>query len=254
MRGRRAAGALFLLGCIALAGCKVDTTVTIDVESDGSGVVTVDVALDADAVVEAEAGGATLESRVRLADLAASGWTVGEWDRRDNGGARLQLSKPFGKASDLEGVIAELSGPNGPLPGVSLAREQGPLRVEYRLRGDADLTQLSTGLAEDPELVANLTAQQVDIAGIDQRLLAELTEAYSLEVVVALPGADKTVTVAPGESASLDTTSHRFEPSRSTLLFGAALAAIVAVVVVVVGRRADRRRSRRRGRGTRAAT
>jgi hypothetical protein len=187
-----------------------------------------------------------------VADLAASGWTVGAWERRDNGGAQLQLSKPFGKASDLAGVIAELSGPNGPLPDVSLAREQGPLRVEYRLRGDADLTQLSTGLAEDPELVANLTAQQVDIAGIDQRLLAELTEAYSLEVVVAMPGADKTVTVAPGESASLDTTAHRFEPSRSTLLFGAALAAIVAVIVVVVGRRADRRRARRRRRGARA--
>ena len=47
------------------AGCKVDTTVSIEVREDSSGTVSVRVVLDADAVGEADAGGAKLEDRFR---------------------------------------------------------------------------------------------------------------------------------------------------------------------------------------------
>ena len=53
--------------------CKVDTTVTVKVHDDGSGVVTVAAVLDPDAVQAAEAGGGKLEDRVRLGDLTDGG-------------------------------------------------------------------------------------------------------------------------------------------------------------------------------------
>ena len=70
-----------LLACLFLAGCKVDTTVTLAVRDDGSGFVRVNVALDAEAVQKAEANGGRLEDRVRLGDLEAAGWRVSPWRR-----------------------------------------------------------------------------------------------------------------------------------------------------------------------------
>ena len=98
-----------------LAGCKVDTTVTIDMEDDGSGVVSVRVRLDAQAVRATEAGGAKLEDRVRLADLADSGWQIGRWVRTPDNAAMLRLSKAFTSPDRVAGIVGEISGPNGPL-------------------------------------------------------------------------------------------------------------------------------------------
>jgi hypothetical protein len=242
---------LVLVVCgLALAGCKVDTTVSIDVREDGSGTVSVGVALDADAVGEAEAGGATLEDRVRLDDLEAAGWTSSGWRRRDDGGARLRVSKEFGDAADLAGVIAELNGPNGPLRDVSLSLDEGPVFDEYRLHGEADLSQLRTGVLDDPELVASLTAAQVDLTALDLRLLDQLQRSFRLRVVVSLPGKTSTFTPAPGETVELSTSSRQFDPGRSLLIAGAITFAVLALAVYLRGRHVDRRNGRRRRRGT----
>ena len=119
-------GRIWVVGLLALvlvAGCKVDTTVIVDVRDDGSGVVRVRVALDTEAVGEAEAGGGRLEDRVRTADLAAAGWRVSPWARRSDGGATLVLTKPFGNVEALGPVIAELNGDRGPVREVSLTRD-----------------------------------------------------------------------------------------------------------------------------------
>src|SRR5256885_12271555 len=83
--------------CLLLAGCKVDTTLTIDVHDNGGGSVRIRVALDADAVQNAQAGGGRLEDRVRLGDLQAAGWTASPWRRgpgRSATGSRLQSTPP----------------------------------------------------------------------------------------------------------------------------------------------------------------
>ncbi len=59
---------------VVLAGCRVDTSVTVHVENDGSGRVVARAVLDADAVKAAELGGVKLEESVRLADLTSAGW------------------------------------------------------------------------------------------------------------------------------------------------------------------------------------
>src|ERR687898_3547397 len=93
--------------CVLLAGCKVDTTLTIDVHDDGSGSVRVRVALDADAVQNAQAGGGMLEDRVRLGDLQAAGWTVTPWRRARDGSATVSLRKGFANAGGLPGGVAQ---------------------------------------------------------------------------------------------------------------------------------------------------
>jgi len=89
--------------CALLAGCKVDTTLTIDVHDNGGGSVRIRVALDADAVQNAQAGGGRLEDRVRLGDLQAAGWTVSPWRRAPDGSATVSLRKDF--AQICEAII-----------------------------------------------------------------------------------------------------------------------------------------------------
>ncbi|HEX6312061.1 MAG TPA: hypothetical protein VF152_10580 [Acidimicrobiia bacterium] len=237
---------------IVLAGCEVDTTVSIDVRDDGSGTVAVRVALDADAVSEAEAGGATLEDRVRLGDLEAAGWASTGWRRQSDGGAQLRISKEFADADDLAGVIAELNGPNGPLRDVSLSVDDGVVFDRYRLRGEADLSDLRTGVLEDPELVAALTAQQVDLTALDLRLLDQLQRSFHMRVVVSLPGKTSTFAPEPGEAIELSASSRQFDPGRPLLLAAAAVSAALALLVFLRGRRVDRRRRRRNQHGSRS--
>lgn len=231
---------------VALAGCKVDTTVTIDVRDDGSGTVAVRVVLDADAVEEAEAGDATLEDRVRLDDLEAAGWASTGWRRRDDGGARLRIAKDFAEPADLAGVITELNGPAGPLRDVSLSVDEGFVFDEYRLRGEADLAQLRTGVLDDPEVVAALTAEQVDLTALDLTLLDRLQRSFRLHVAVALPGQTATFTPEPGETVTLSTSSRQLDPGRPLLAAGAVGFAVLALAIFLRGRRVDRRRARRR--------
>jgi hypothetical protein len=237
-----------VVACLLLAGCKVDTTLTINVHDDGSGSVRVRVALDADAVQNAQAGGGMLEDRVRLGDLQAAGWTVTPWRRAPDGSATVSLRKNFANARDLAGVIAELSGKDGPLRGVTLERNRGFLSTEYKVTGDADLSGLTAGIADDPEVVAQLTGQRVDVAQIDQRLARQINDAFRLRIRFVFPGGDVTeVRPEPGKKVSLATSTSQFDTTRALLLAGAVVLGALGVVLLVRGE-LRRRRQGRRGR------
>jgi hypothetical protein len=228
-----------------LAGCKVDTTVTIDMEDDGSGVVTVAVRLDPEAVRATEAGGAKLADRVRLADLANAGWQIGEWVRTPDGAATLELSKAFTAPDQVAGIVAEVSGAAGPLRDVRAARDRGLLSTSYEVTGNVDLAGIQTGLAADPELVAALTGQQVDVNAIDAALLQQVRDSLSVKVDVNLPDASASVTGVPGEAVGIDARSSVRDTRRIVLVL-LAVALVVIAAVVFVGGSHSRRRARAR--------
>ncbi len=237
-----------VVACVLFAGCKVDTTLTIDVHDDGSGSVRVRVALDADAVQNAQAGGGMLEDRVRLGDLQAAGWTVTPWRRAPDRSATVSLRKNFANAGDLAGVIAELSGKDGPLRRVTLERNRGFLSTEYKVTGAADLSKLTAGIADDPGVVAQLTGQRVDVAQIDQRLAQQINDAFRLRIRFVFPGGDVTeVRPEPGKNVSLATSTSQFDTTRALLLAGAVVLGALGVVLLVRGE-LRRRRQGRRGR------
>jgi len=227
---------------LLLAGCKVDTTMTIDVHGDGGGTVRVRVALDAEAVQNAEAGGGKLEDRVRLGDLQAAGWTVSPWRRARNGGATLTVSKEFANASELAGVVSELNGNSGPLKGVKLGRDRGVLSTDYKLSGAADLSQLTAGVAADPDLVAQLTAQRVDVAQIEQRLARQINDSFHLRVRVVLPGGTKEIDPKPGKKVSLATSTSQLDTTRIAFLAAAVVLGVAGIVLFVRGELRSRRR------------
>jgi len=230
---------------LVLAGCKVDTTVTIDVHDDGGGTVSVRVALDAEAVQNAEAGGGKLEDRVRLGDLEAAGWKVSRWRRTRNGGATLTVHKEFANAGELASVVAEVNGTSGPLRDVKLERDRGLLSTRYKVSGAADLSQLTAGVAADPDLVAQLTAQRVDVTQIEQRLAQQLNDAFHLRVRLVLPGGTKEIDPKPGKKVSLSTSESQVDATRIALFAAAVALAGAGIVLFVRGELRSRRRRRR---------
>ena len=239
---RRLASLLVAL-VVVLAGCKVDTTVTVDVHNDGSGVVTVKAALDPEAVRAAETGGGKLEDRVRLSDLTAAGWTVSPWERAGGGDAQIVISKPFESVDQIPSIMKEISGPNGPLRDVAATRDRGLTSTQYEVRGAVDLAAIGTGVAADPDLVKALTNQQVDVNAIDQQLLTELRDSVSVTVEVKLPdGSTKVVHGVPGKRVTFDASASSLN-SKRLLLFGLAIVLLLAAGgVLLIGRR--RRRAR----------
>lgn len=247
----RRLGLVVAVCALALAGCKVDTTLTIDVHDGGGGTVRVRVALDAEAVQNAEAGGGKLEDRVRLGDLPAAGWTVSPWRRAPDGAATVTLRKGFADASELAGIVAELSGTGGPLRGVKLDRDRGLLATDYKVSGTADLSQLTAGVTADPDVVSQLTAQRVDATQIEQRLAQQINDAFRLRVRLVLPGGTKEIDPKPGKKVSLATSSTQLDTTRVALLVAAVLLGGAGVVLFVRGER--RSRARRGGASRRSA-
>jgi hypothetical protein len=242
---------LLVVACalaLLLAGCKVDTTVTIKVNEDGSGVVTVTAVLDADAVKAAEARGGKLEDRIRLADLTRAGWTLQPWARAADGSAQIQFSKPFRSPSEVAGIVAELNGKVGPLRDVTVARDQGVFSTTYTATGTIDLAQLQTGLAGDPEVVAGLTNQRVDVTAVDQSLLAEIRDSFALKVDVELPNGTTTVAGVGGKTTAIDASTSVLDTQRVVLVAVASVLVVLAVIVLLwPGRRRRRRATRGRG-------
>jgi hypothetical protein len=230
---------------VLAAACKVDTTVSIKVRDDGSGVVTVTAVLDPDAVKAAEAGGGKLEDRVRLADLTRAGWTVQPWARAADGSAQIVLSKPFDSPGRVAAIMREVSGTAGPLRDVTVTRDRGLLSTSYDVRGTVDLAKVQTGLTTDPDVVAALTNQQVDVNAIDQSLLAEIRDSFGLQLHVELPGETATVNGVAGKSTPVAASSSVLDTRRVVLLVIAVVLVALAVLVLVWPGRRRRRRGRR---------
>jgi len=234
--------------CLLAAACKVDTSVSIKVNKDGSGLVTVTAVLDPDAVKAAEAGGGQLEDRVRLGDLTKAGWTVQPWARAADGSAEIVLTKPFSSPTQVAGIMREVSGTTGPLRDVSVTRDKGLFSTTYSATGRLDLQQLQTGLTTDPDVVAALSNQQVDVNKIDQELLADIRDAFGLKVKVELPGRTTTINGVSGKTATIDESTSVLDSKRVVLVvIAVALVALAILVLLWPGRRRRGRASRGRG-------
>lgn len=138
---------LRVLAVVALlllaSACRVDATVDIRIDDDGSGEVTVEVVADAEAValIPDAPGG------LQLGDLSDAGWTVNTNTVDRAGSLTVNVSKRFPSADALGAVLAETAGEDVIFEGFTLVKEHnfdviglGPARTDYALRGSVDPT------------------------------------------------------------------------------------------------------------------
>lgn len=228
-----------------LAGCKIDTTLTIDVHDDGSGTVTVAAHLDAGAVQAVEQEGKKLDESVRLGDLTNAGWKVEPWATHEDGSATISMSKAFTSPDQVAGILGEVSGTNGPVRDVTASRERGLVSTDYSVKGAIDLGAIATGVTTDPDLVGSLTGQQIDVNALDASLLQQLKDALSVQVVVNLPDGSTTVVGVPGQRTEIDASSS-VRDTRRIVLVVVALVLLAIAVAVWFGGRHSRYRHRSR--------
>ena len=92
-----------------LSACRVETTVVIDVEPDGSGEVAVIVTLDEKAVSAVE-NIESLSEQLRIADLVDAGWEASEPELSVSDGlTRITATKSFSVPERLPGVLNDIA-------------------------------------------------------------------------------------------------------------------------------------------------
>lgn len=138
-----------LAAALLVTACRVDTTVTVTVEADGSGTVAVTVTADAEVVSQAPG----LADDLRLDDVAAAGWTVDGPTATAEGGLTVTVIHPFATVEEATTLLASLSGTDGPLHDVALARAVTDDAVTTTLTGRIFVAGGVNAFA-DPELLA----------------------------------------------------------------------------------------------------
>lgn len=238
-RGALAACALALTAL--LSACRVDTTVDLRVEADGSGMLTVTAVADA-AVVDAAPG---LADDLRFDDAVAAGWQVVGPSVTDDGGLKVELGHPFQTVEQANALLASVSGPNGPLRDVVVSRSVTATDVTTGLTG---ALRIDGGLSAfaDPDLLAAVGATPY----ADAIAAAQLQPAQAATVTVraTLPGrlaaADPQATLEgstqtwlvplDGTSFTLSSTATQALGDPSSLWGTIADVSLVALVVWVV--------------------
>lgn len=178
-RARRVMAALAAV--VLLASCRVDQTVTLAVNPNGSGEVRITIVADA-AIVAAEPG---LAADVRTDDLVRAGWKVEGPDETDDGGLRIVITRAFATPTEATAVLGQVNGENGPLQGLTLARAGKDTNSVWTLTGTL---RVAGGLeafidAAGRELLGEAPfSGEVSDAGLD------LGEAVGIEFVADLPG------------------------------------------------------------------
>jgi hypothetical protein len=236
-RRRLAVLALALVAAVA-TGCQLQVAVDIQVADDGSGVVTVGVGLDDDALARA----GDLESQLRVDDLRAAGWEVSAPTRGEDGITWVRAAKPFADPAAADVVLAELTGPAGAFRDFAVARDEDVLGVTTSVTGTVDLTD-GPAVFSDEALTAALGGDPFGgtLASIEQQEGRPVTEMVTFGVTVSVPGS-RTEAFAPSFADPAPTQIDVSGTSSSWIskIWIWAIVAAVALVVLVVLRRAFR--------------
>ncbi len=229
-----------LLGVFLLAGCQVTTVVTVHVNDDGSGTVEVTLGLDPEALAnlpDLDGNGISdaedLVQLVRTDDLTAAGWDVAGPDTEGNT-TLLRVVKPYGSPEEAVSILGELTGPEGPLRELQVARDTWFGGERFRFSGVADLSGGLEAFA-DEGLAAELDGNPLgeDPADIEQRLGRPLDDMFQLDIRVVLPGGREEAwsPTLGGRPVDMTAETTLYNP---TVLGLAALAALFVVALLVL--------------------
>lgn len=103
---------------LVLAACRVDATVDVHVEADGSGEVAITLVADK-ALVDAAPG---LADDLRFDDAAAAGWTASTPEATADGGLQVVVRHTFTTVEEATALLQSVNSTNGPLHDVAITR------------------------------------------------------------------------------------------------------------------------------------
>lgn len=184
-----------LLVALALTACKVDTTVHVQVNADGTGSITLTAVADAEVVAQAPG----LAEDLRFDDAIAAGWTLTAPAVTDTGGLQVVLTHEFATVEEATALLQSINGPGGPLHDIALTRAVTDDDITTGLAGTLRVDGGIDAFA-DPDVLAAIGGSPYadDIAATNLRPTDVVTFTFSLE----LPG--EAMTPAGGTPATAD--------------------------------------------------
>lgn len=184
-----------LLVALALTACKVDTTVHVQVNADGTGSITLTAVADAEVVAQAPG----LAEDLRFDDAIAAGWTLTAPAATDTGGLQVVLTHEFATVEEATALLQSINGPGGPLHDIALTRAVTDDDITTGLAGTLRVDGGIDAFA-DPDVLAAIGGSPYadDIAATNLRPTDVVTFTFSLE----LPG--EAMTPAGGTPATAD--------------------------------------------------
>ena len=199
---------LALVAALALAACKVDTTVDVVVQPDGSGTITLTATADAELVEKAPG----LADDLRFDDVEAAGWTVEGPTVLDDGGLQVVVTHPFATVEEATALLQSLNGPDGPLHDVVIGRTVTDDDITTTLSGSI---RVSNGLDAfaDPDVLAAIGGSPYadDLAAANLRPADVLTFTFTADLPgdpVVDPNSSAATTAAP---ATVDGTAPEID-------------------------------------------
>lgn len=167
---------------LILSACQIDAIVDVEVLEDGSGTVT----LTAEFNEQVIAAAPELLTALRTEDLPSAGWAVEELVNTPES-LVVQATKGFANGSDLDGVLAEIAGPNTLFSDFTVLRSRSFARTTYEVTGIVDprITLSTFGDDNITGLVGNPLG--LSLVELEEAAGRPLEETVTLEFTVALP-------------------------------------------------------------------
>lgn len=239
---RLALSLLSLVLVLVPTACRVDSDVLINVNADGSGVVTVSVVLDRDAASKL----GDPKTAIKVDDLRTAGWKVAE-PVTDKGSGEVTLSaeREFASPRELTVILNDVGGgsPDNPgvFSGVKLNVDNGFASTGYSFRADI---ALSGSLEQFSDQALKEALGGLPLGRTPDQLAAEGAgkNSVTLNVTLDLPGGkvDSNGTAVDGrtrwtlhpdsgEATDTELTASSTDSQRSVLL----LLGVGAVLLVV---------------------
>ncbi len=243
---------LGLVVVLLLSACQASIRVGVDVNSDGSGAVSVTAHLDRDAAT-------SYAQYVRTSDLVKSGWKVTGPTAGAAGTVDFTATKPFANPVQAKAVVAELSGPGGPFRDLTIVSHPSFFQTKTTFQGKVDLTCGLTCFS-DPQLqqvLGGAPNSGIDPSNLQADAGIILDRIFQFEVAARLPGKVQSSNapsqvgngavwkIKLGQSAVVSATSRSWNVVHILLVVLGGLLVIALVVVAIL-------RLRRRPGATRA--
>lgn len=170
-----------LCAVVALSSCRVDQSVSLTVNPNGTGDVTVVVTADKDVVAKAP----SLAQDIRTDDLKKAGWDVTGPTKTKTGGLTITLTHSFNTPKEATEILKQVSEERGPLHDMVIARSGKDTNSTWTLSGRLEVTGGLNSFIDDAGLEllgVSPYAAEVSEAGLD------LGDAVGITFTATLPG------------------------------------------------------------------
>ncbi len=162
--------AALLLAAVVLSSCRVDGTIQLQVNRNGSGAVTVTVVADKE-VIAAEPN---LLTDFRSQDLLDAGWKITGPETLENGNARIVVVRSFRNPEEATVILGQINSEKGPLKNVVISRAGKDTNSTWTLTGQVDIDGGLEAFVDSPTLAllggapyaANVTSAGPDLGDV----------------------------------------------------------------------------------------